>query len=372
MKSNRYLWVLLATTTLTMGACSNGDDNSAPLSQEKTAQVQLTLEGVKVANTKANGTTTPTQADENKLLRYTVAIFNSDESVNTIQTLIGTNTSPTLSCKPAAACTGVVVANAKSDTYFAGVTTKTEFMAKTVALADGQTSTALPMSGDVKSSSNTTFTLAAGNNTGMTVELSRLVARISISSIATNFDANGQYAQASFQPTNIFIRDAQAAVIPQTGDATTTTPSTAAFLTGNYAGSTSRASYLTEAISTTAMSGTASYSANKYWFYLFPNSSTNNPTALVIEGIFKATSDDAETTVYYPIIINKTQLNTNISGGTGTTSGNISRNTLYTLTATIRSIGTTSPTGNIDPASLNITINVANWALSASQDIIFE
>ena len=61
------------------------------------------------------------------------------------------------------------------------------------------------MSGDVKNGDgNATFTLGAGSNTGMTTQLSRLVARVSVSSIKTAFDPNGQYSAASYELKNIF------------------------------------------------------------------------------------------------------------------------------------------------------------------------
>ena len=40
--------------------------------------------------------------------------------------------------------------------------------------------------------------------------------------------------------------------------------------------------------------------------------------------------------------------------------------------ATIRTIGITDPDGTIDPASLSITVSVASWALTVSQDVVFE
>lgn len=131
------------------------------------------------------------------------------------------------------------------------------------------------------------------------------------------------------------------------------------------------------------MSGTSIPYTTNFWFYLFPNASSSNRTALVIEGTFKANSSDAGTTVYYPIIINKTQLNTTIQEGDGTTMttvdgstnprlGSIDRNKCYALMATIRTIGITDPDGTIDPASLSITVSVASWALTVSQDVVFE
>ncbi len=91
------------------------------------------------------------------------------------------------------------------------------------------------MSGDVKNGDgNATFTLGAGINTGMTARLSRLVARVSISSIKTAFDPNGQYAAASYELKNIFVRNAMQEAVPGTGGYSTTKMGTPAYLTGNY------------------------------------------------------------------------------------------------------------------------------------------
>lgn len=79
-------------------------------------------------STKATGSALPTQNEENTVKRFTVAIFNSDESVNAIQTVTN-NTTParikSINCTPATSCTGiVVVANAPYKGYFSGVLNK--------------------------------------------------------------------------------------------------------------------------------------------------------------------------------------------------------------------------------------------------------
>lgn len=372
---------MLVATAFTFGSCSNDSSENAPDVGEKTAQVQITLKGV--ADTRATDTSIPTQNAENTINRYTVIIFNSDKTVNAIQSFDGTSMAANMSCKPAAGCFGIVVANAPSDNYFAGVSNMAGFLAKTIALESAQTPTSLPMSGEILSGSSKTFVLNAGTNSGFTVALSRLVARVSISSIKTDFNASGQYANATFTPRNIFIRNAQSVVIPITGDATLTTPSSATFLKGNYADYTSGEGFLTEATSgATEMKNTTTPYTKNFWFYLFPNASSSYRTALVIEGLFKTNSSDTGTRMFYPIIINKTQLNTTITekdGSTVTTVdgtsnprlGSIDRNKTYALTATIRTIGTTDPDGTIEPASLSITVNIANWVLDVTQDVGF-
>ena len=77
--------------------------------------------------------------------RFTVAIFNSDGSVNAIQTVTqNTTAATTINCTPAKDCTGMVVANTPTNDYFAGVLNKTDFLKKTIALSDAQTKDCLP------------------------------------------------------------------------------------------------------------------------------------------------------------------------------------------------------------------------------------
>lgn len=371
MKTNDYLWAALAAATLALAACGseeNGMDEPQP--QGKTAALEIRLTG-NGAGTRATGGSLPTQAEENTVKRFTVAIFNSDNAVNAIQTVTSNTAAPTtVNCTPATGCTGMVVANAPSDSYFAGVLNKADFLKKTIALADAQAKDCLPMSGEVKDGSgNATFTLAAGTNTGMTAELSRLVARVSVSSIKTDFDANGQYAAASYELKNIFVRNAIEKVVPATGGYSTTRMATPAYLTGSYTGSTGTVPYLADAV--TPGVDVSTEHKTDYWFYIFPNEESTH-TALVLEGTFKKNASDAGTTIYYPVIINKSQTGTSFTGASGTGTSNIARNTTYAIKATIKSIGTTDPMGDITPTSLELTVSVAGWALNITQDVTFE
>ena len=351
MKTNNFLWATLATAILTLTGCSSDDNElTVPQLQDKTALLELRLIGNGI-NTKATGDNLPTQAEENTVKYFTVAIFNSDNTVNTLHTVTeNTASATTISCTPATDCTGIVVANAPSDSYFTGVLNKDDFLKKTIALADAQTKDCLPMSGNIKDKNgNTTFTLSAGDNDGITAQLSRLVARVSISSIKTDFDPKGQYSAASYELKNIFVRNAIKEVIPGSSNGT--------------------ADYLANTINP-ATDVKTEHQTN-YWFYVLPNEETTH-TALVLEGTFKKNADDTGSTIYYPIIINKSQSGTTITGGSGTGTSNIARNTTYSIKATIKSIGIADPMGDITPTSLQLTVSVADWALNIAQDVTFE
>lgn len=368
MKTINYLWGMLSAATLSLAACSS-EENEIPQPREKDAKVEIRIMGT-TAGTKATGSALPTPAEENTVKRFTVAIFNTDGSVNAIQTVASnTASATTINCTPASNCTGIVVANAPSDDYFAGALTKTDFLKKVIALTDAQTKNALPMSGDVKNSSgSTTFSLLAGANPGMTAQLSRLVARVSISSIKTAFDPNGQFSGASFQLKNIFVRNALKEVVPDVGGYAKTKMGTPAYLTGSYTGSTGTAALATPV--NPAVNITSAGHTVNYWFYIFPNEESTH-TALVLEGTFKKNTSDTGRTMYYPIIINKNQTGTTITGTSDTGDSHIRRNTTYTIKATIKGEGTTDPAGEITPTSLNLTVTVAGWALNISQDVTF-
>ena len=102
MKTNNFLWATLATAILTLTGCSSDDNElTVPQLQDKTALLELRLIGNGI-NTKATGDNLPTQAEENTVKYFTVAIFNSDNTVNTLHTVTeNTASATTISCTPA-------------------------------------------------------------------------------------------------------------------------------------------------------------------------------------------------------------------------------------------------------------------------------
>lgn len=111
-----------------------------------------------------------------------------------------------------------------------------------------------------------------------------------------------------------------------------------------------------------------------YYFYTFPNVSEDKPTRLIIKGTFDAdgAGSGANVTRYYPIVINKKQANTTITVGQGTDKGSIAFNTKYVLTAVIKGEGAPNDETDIDPATLQLTVTVADWALTINQNVTFE
>ena len=82
-----------------------------------------------------------------------------------------------------------------------------------------------------------------------------------------------------------------------------------------------------------------------------------------------------EETVYYPIVINKSQSGTTITENGETKTGRtgyLDRNTVYNLSAVIKGKGVSDPSQDIEPADLNLTVTVADWTLTVTQEVVFE
>ncbi len=366
-----FLFVLTLCSLL--WSCSS-DKSELGTVTDKTASLKLTLEGSSEAKTagvsaqtRASGSTLPTAEDNIKTLA--VGVFNADGSVNTIaEPSISGSTISTINCTEGT-CDVVVVANAPSGT-FAGAATKEAFLARTVslgvtALGGVQSSDNLPMSGQT-----TGVVLQPGVTTNASVTLSRLVARVSVSNIKTAFDAGGQYNNATFKTDKIFLYNASGVSKVATGDATTTMPTSPAWLNGGTVSAgtwTTGTDYLLDELSTPSASVTT-----PHWFYTFANNSTTNPTKLVISGLFDTDGSGttySEKRVYYPIVVNKAQTGTNIEGTGGGTS-TIARNRDYAITATIKGIGADSPDEDIEPVSMQLSVSVDEWELTFLQDVI--
>lgn len=374
MKTSNYLWAMLATATLSLSACGSDENENVIQSKEKTAKLELTLVGTP-ADSRATGTLPTT--DESQINRLTVAVFTgaSGNPVNALREFTGddikdatggvTGKKITMLCEPGNGQTIYVVANASTG-LFAGVANLAGFKAKlmllsettkaagTGAATDTQKANNLPMLG---SATGKDFT--AGTETEANIALSRLVARVSISSVKTAFDPVGRFKDATFKVDAIYLKNADSSVnADKTGGAPINGGDEGAVVT----------QYLYEAVT--------GHTANTelttpYYFYTFPNVSTSAPTKLIIKGMFDA-DGTGSIARYYPITINKKQANTTITGGSGTDKGSIAANTRYVLTAVIKGEGAADDSTDIDPATLQLTVTVADWALTISQNVTFE
>ena len=375
MKTSNYLWAVLATATLSLSACGSDENENVNQPKEKTARLELTLVGTP-ADSRATGTLPTT--DESQINRLTVAVFTgaSGNPVNALREFTGddikaatsgTGKKITMLCEPGNGQTIYVVANASTG-LFAGVTNLAGFKAKLMLLSETTKAAGAGASTDTQKANNlpmlgsaTGKDFTAGTETEANIALSRLVARVSISSIKTAFDPVGRFKDATFKVTGVYLKNANSSV---------NADKTGSVLVHGGDGSTDTKKYLYETVST--------HTANTelttpYYFYTFPNVS-NTPTKLIIKGMFDADGGGSSASVprYYPIVINKKQANTTISGGAGTDKGSIALNTKYVLTAVIKGEGAPDDNTDIDPATLQLTVTVADWALTIRQDVTFE
>ena len=281
MKISNYLWAVLATATLSLTACGSDENENVIQSKEKTAKLELTLVGTP-ADSRATGTLPTT--DESQINRLTVAVFTeaSGNPVNAlreftgedIEAASGTGKKITMLCEPGNGQMIYVVANASTG-LFAGVTNLAGFKAKLMLLSettkaagpddatDIQKANNLPMLG---SATGKNFT--AGTKTEANIALSRLVARVSISSIKTAFDPVGRFKDATFKVDAIYLKNANSSV---------NADKAGSVLVHGGDGSTGTKKYLYATVS--------GHTANTelttpYYFYTFPNASTSEPTKL--------------------------------------------------------------------------------------------
>lgn len=366
---------MLATATLSLTACGRDENENVTQPKEKTARLELTLVGTPATN-RATGTLPTT--DESQINRLTVAVFTgaTGNPVNALHEFTdddikdatgGTGKVISMLCSPGDGQTIYVVANAAS-ALFAGVTNLAEFQAKLALLSettkdagtngatDVQKANNLPMLGTVNGKN-----LTAGKKLEAEVPLSRLVARVSISSIKMAFDKAGQFKDATFKVDAIYLKNANSSVnMKKEGSVP---------INGGHEGAA-----VTKYLYETVTGNTANTElTTPYYFYTFPNASEDTPTRLIIKGTFDADGKGStKVTRYYPIVINKKQANTTITTGQGTDKGSIAFNTKYVLTAVIKGEGAPDDETDIDPATLQLTVTVADWALTIKQDVTFE
>jgi hypothetical protein len=429
MSINKLLFAGIMSVGL-LASCA-GDETAVTQGTGEPATIKLTL-STGSATTKAGGasgtslpTTETSGSGETYLNRACVALFDGDthtssSTTSNVVTIEDINSPSVSSASPNTITTTtnakymLVVANAPSG-YFKGITTLYAFLTKAAdlgytisaggnstytkssysTLSDGvnnQLTTALPMYSAIQSL-NSGNALTANTAYTASAQLIRMVARVAITNITTSFETSGAYSSAVFVPTEIFMYNANT-----TYNWDNTMPSTASLQTGESTNTSSALSALTDysylssgvlslaGAAPTTVSATAtelvylqdglttSTTINPYFFYVFPNSSssalsTTNATKIVIKGNW--TFGGTTTTMYYPILINHAQTGTSFSNTQTGTDTQIAANTRYSIKATIKSIGVITPSSNIDPASVSLSVTVIPWTDASGQTVVF-
>jgi hypothetical protein len=265
-------------------------------------------------------------------------------------------------------------ADVKTLSGFEGVQANLDNTATADASAAGTTqqyATALPMAG--------TSTVSITSNTGTaTVSLTRLVSRITLTGITTNFP--GAASGESFTPTEVFMYNVAPTAYCNATSPTATTSTSSTWFHGEQVSpflSANQKNYL----GTGALSGTAQTLpwSGFYTFYAFPNNTTSitTQTRLEIKGTYKTSTSDAGTTVYYPIIINHSATGTTFTGTSGSTTpdgtdGVILNNKVYSLSATITAKGVSDPSQTFTGSTpVTVTMSVNAWSTTTNQNTNF-
>lgn len=378
-----FSW-LLAIVFAMFASCSGEEENSRrPMG--KTAGLQLTLSGGNPADTRATGNALPD--NEATIHRLTVGLFFADGSVNTIvePNITSDNSGKVkadkILCSPGT-CEIIVVANVPEGT-FSGVQNKNEFIGKTVGLVQTvrngqQASDLLPMSGISTEKVN----LEADKSVSVSVNLSRLVARISIASIRSDFGL--EHSNATFTLDRVFLCNALEASCISPGDVNQTMPAQPTWLHGGMVqeqadGSllwTQGAGFLLNDVTPPGgVEITNEEYAVPYWFYAFANNDATNRTKLVLSGYFDPDGKGPKPAVYvyYPIVVNRSQAGTSITPSnpshTGIGDGTIARNRDYLIKAVIKGDGESSPGEEVTASNLELTVSVDDWTLQIVQEV---
>lgn len=106
-------------------------------------------------------------------------------------------------------------------------------------------------------------------------------------------------------------------------------------------------------------------------FYIFENANILTPTIVALVADYNENGIDVPAPEnnlrkYYPVVINKAAT----GGQDGTMT--IKRNVTYNVMITVKGVGVDNPFEPIDPASLNVTVTVADWALIVNVNQTFE
>jgi hypothetical protein len=378
---NRFLFLVGIGALLAMSSCSKDEENLVVKSGEP-ATLKLTLKGTDV-DTRA---TTPlvSQTEENKVNRVTVGLFKTNTGevgkTDIIKEFVFATGIPSIIEIKGAIIRGtsdignrdvVVVANADANT-FAGATTKDAFLSRLINLK--QTMTNLPMVGG----GNKTLSTDINTPATLTLDLTRMVARVQLSSLKTDFDPAGQYPNAKFKADGIYLYKANGT---SQVNGTVSNP-----LDGwIYQDPASSGNYPLRDVFATPIevpkSPAPAYTTNHY-FYTFPNEFPTpidpdfvNATKLVIRGTFDVDGDFLTTydqsTSFYPVVVNRilgTLTPQQILDGYNK---GIKPNTIYSISVVIKNIGVGGPDVIIDPGYLNVTVEPKDWALTIEQPVEF-
>lgn len=404
-------FLALAAAALWFTSCSS-EDVASGTNQGKESLLTLTINTGNVRSSRATDWTSnaPEENNESKINTMTVGIFGSDDNVKTIVELTANNQTVngnklTLDGKTATIVTSsltpndkvLVAVNAKSGT-FNGVQTVTKFKEQKGGLDFAVTSnedktkeinTNIPMYGEgsLQSEEGGTSKFHA------TINVSHLLAKVTLDEVKVDFDKNGAYKDASFTPKDVFLVNVPTEFIfsgSEITDISTATNNDKAWVsTPIYINGFDKNTTYSSLTNVTVPSTWGNYEAylttglwdagtlqnkepenskanKKAYFYITPNGNDadETKTKLIISGTFKKNADDEGTTVFYPLALNavsKSDGSYDAATNGGQDKFKVYPNKNYVCKVVIRNIGSLDPTKSLDPQIATITVTVKNF-----------
>ena len=356
-----------------------GNKTGSAIGNQLVLTINTANPGSRATNlTPTAGETPGDDENENQINRLTVGVFSSDgNTVRTIQeytesgsntfstSLDGTTTTATVTTTSLAKDDQVLVAVNAPTGLFSSVQKSSDFnkvisIDRALATSSAETSSTLTEAADnIPMYGFSTIAQAKDGSYSSAVSVQHQVAKVTVVSVGVDFDPNGPYKNATFQPTAFFLTN-----VPDNLNFTlaAATGSSTLYQGGDNTATTYKAYLGTGDLGTTytALKGTASVDINKF-FYTMPNNVVANNTKLVIKGKFSADGSaigDATPEVYYPVNINWVYNGVVPDGGTAKI---VSPNKNYKCTVTIKTKGALTPTASLDPESASILVTVSKF-----------
>lgn len=356
MKNFLITTIIFATSTLLLIACTKSEENPENLPQEgQKASITLSLVGTELA-TRSTGTI-PNQTADNSINKIMVFIFNtSNGEIDRMKVATPseiTNKSVSITGTSGTRDIYVVVNYPTADsTALANVATVTDLKAVTADLKNENEANFRMIGKKVNQ------TINAGSNT-IAIIVSRLVARIALTNITTNF--SGGLAGKSLAIDSIYLLNVIGSKSYQDSSFFVSSPTIYNRTAPGLAFPIFDAYGTPASVNNTTAYNTISGYANGNHYYVYANNGTTftTSTKLIITGMLNGIR------TYYPIAINVSG-----NGYTPGTAG-ITANSQYSITANITGFGSTTPTTPVISANLTITVTPQNWATIINQNVSF-
>lgn len=354
MKKLLFISAILALPAIFLVSCAKDDDSAGKTPEEgKSAVIQLSLAGTQPQGKGTNAP--PSQAADNAINKIMVFVFNTS-SQEIDQAKAATPAEVTAKVVSIVATSGqrdiyVVTNFASADSSnLMNASTVTELKA-VISNIRAENEGNFKMIGKKLSQ---TITTSANN---ITVVVSRLVARVTLSNITTTF--TGGLANKTLAVDSVYLLNVNGT--KSYGDSSIiVSPVTVYNRTDAGFAFPIFDAYGTPAnVNNTTPYTTSKANGNHFYVYANPGTTFTNSTKLIITGILNGVR------TYYPIAVN-------VAGnGYNPVTPGITANSQYAITVAITGFGSADPNTPVLSATLTITVVPQNWATVINQNVSF-